>query len=149
MRVQRAVIWRFWPFVGQQTRKEKCVKVRANFMCCMFIKLTDANISSLLVMPEYLWHYACFAYSKSLEFKICGFSRWSPGMDSKAAASGEGWKEEQSVGGCFNYFFPFSFFTALGSRQFQEETILWISPSYFVLQVLLSLTEVDHQHPVP
>ena len=24
-------------------------------MCYMFIKQTDANISSLLVMPEYLW----------------------------------------------------------------------------------------------
>lgn len=63
-------------------------------MCYMFIKQTDLNISSLLVMPKNLWPYTCFAYSKTLEIKICGFSWWGPGMDNKAATSGEGSKEE-------------------------------------------------------
>lgn len=121
MRVQRAANWRFWPYVVQQTRK--VLKVRANFMCYMFIKPTDPNISSLLEMPKYLWSYACFAYSKCLEIKICGFSQWSPGMHSKAATSGEGWKEDQLVGWCYNYFFLYSFFTALGCRHRRNNSL--------------------------
>lgn len=92
-------------------------------MCYMFIKQTDPNISSLLVMPKYLWPYACFAYSKSLEIKICGLSQWSPGRDCKAATFGEDWKEDQLVGGYYNYFFPYSFFTALGSRHRRNNSL--------------------------
>lgn len=132
MRIQRAVNWWFLPCFGQQTRKENYVRVRAYFMCSMFIKQTDANVSSLL---ECLWPYACFACSKSLEIKICGFSRWSPGMDSKAVTSGEGWKEDQSVGGCYNYFFLYSFFTVLGSKHRRNNSL---NVSSFVPQILLS-----------
>lgn len=105
------------------SRQEKYVKVRDNFICYMFIKPTDPNISSLLEMPKYLWPYACFAYSRSLEIKIYGFSQWSPGMESKAATSEEGWKEDQLVEGCYNYFFPYSFFTTLGSRHRRNNSL--------------------------
>lgn len=120
MRVQRAANWRFWPCVGQQARK--VCEIRANFMGYMFIRQRDPSISNLLEMPKYLWPYACFAYSKSLEIKICGFSWQSPGMDGKAATSGDGWKEDQLVGWCYNYFFPCSF-TALGSRHRRNNSL--------------------------
>lgn len=87
-------------------------------------------------MTKYLWPSTCFAYSKNLEIKICGFSWWSPGMDSKAFTSGEGWKKTSWLQDVtiISLHIPFSLLWEAGT----EEMILWISPSYFVPQTLLS-----------
>lgn len=79
--------------------KKECERQSQFYVQCFY--KTDANISSLLVVPEYLWPCAHFAHEKTLEIKTSGFSQWSPAKDSKATTAGKGYKEKQSAVRCW------------------------------------------------